>query len=83
MASSRGADYCAVQDPALAIATEWPNTTFKLRYERAGWWDDVQNFWDEFTAGRGELVSDAIGKIALQKVAGNMNTDVKRDAVGL
>ncbi len=44
---------------SMAVATEWPDTTFKLRYERAGWWDDVQNFWDEFTHGRGELISDA------------------------
>ncbi len=40
---------------SMAVATEWPQTTFKLRWERAGWWDDVQNFWDEFTHGRGEL----------------------------
>jgi non-lysosomal glucosylceramidase len=42
---------------SMAIATEWPDTTFKLRWERAGWWDDVQNFWDEFTQGRGTLNS--------------------------
>ena len=39
----------------LALATDWPDTTFKVRWERAGWWDDVQNFWDEFTQGRGML----------------------------
>ena len=40
---------------SMALTTEWPDTTYKLRWERAGWWDDVQNFWDEFTHGRGEL----------------------------
>ena len=37
----------------LALATDWPDTTYMLRWERAGWWDDVQNFWDEFRQGRG------------------------------
>ncbi|HLK56071.1 MAG TPA: GH116 family glycosyl-hydrolase [Chthonomonadaceae bacterium] len=37
----------------LALATWAPDTTVKLRWERAGWWDDAQNFWDEFTQGRG------------------------------
>jgi uncharacterized protein (DUF608 family) len=39
----------------MAVATEWPDTTYKIRWERAGWWDDAQNFWDEFTQGRGRL----------------------------
>src|SRR5579884_69314 len=39
----------------MALATEWPDTTVKIRWERAGWWDDAQNFWDEFTQGRGTL----------------------------
>lgn len=39
----------------LAAATDWPDTTVKIRWERAGWWDDVQNFWDEFTHGSGTL----------------------------
>jgi uncharacterized protein (DUF608 family) len=39
----------------MAVVTEWPDTTFKIRWERAGWWDDAQNFWDEFTQGRGRL----------------------------
>src|ERR1019366_8265569 len=42
----------------MALATEWPNTTFKIRWERAGWWDDAQNFWDEFRQGRGHLTND-------------------------
>lgn len=39
----------------MALATAWPDTTLKIRWERAGWWDDAQNFWDEFTQGRGTL----------------------------
>lgn len=55
-----GAKYApdSPQFGTLALATEWPATTFKLRWERAGWWDDAQNFWDEFTQGRGTLISD-------------------------
>jgi len=32
---------------ATAVAAE--NPTYKTRWERAGWWDDVQNFWDDFS----------------------------------
>ncbi len=53
-------DPASPQYGSLAIATAWPDTTFQLRYERAGWWDDIQNFWDEFTLGRGSLASNAI-----------------------
>jgi non-lysosomal glucosylceramidase len=42
----------------MALATEWPDTTFKIRWERAGWWDDAQNFWDEFRQGRGHLADN-------------------------
>ncbi len=35
---------------SLALATPWPHVTGKLRWERAGWWDDVQSFWDDFAA---------------------------------
>jgi len=34
----------------LALATPWPDLTWSLRWERAGWWDDLQNFWDDFAA---------------------------------
>ncbi|HEY3282405.1 MAG TPA: GH116 family glycosyl-hydrolase [Armatimonadota bacterium] len=37
----------------LAIATSWADTTHSTRWERAGWWDDLQDFWDDFsTDGR-------------------------------
>ncbi len=32
----------------LAMATPMPNVTWATRWERAGWWDDVQSFWDDF-----------------------------------
>ncbi len=47
----------SAQFGTMALVTEWPETTYKIRWERAGWWDDAQNFWDEFTQGRGELPS--------------------------
>lgn len=43
----------------LSLATNWPQTTFRLRWERAGWWDDAQNFWDSFVQSKGFLPSDA------------------------
>jgi non-lysosomal glucosylceramidase len=33
---------------SMAIATGWPETTHLVRWERAGWWDDLQAFWDDF-----------------------------------
>lgn len=40
---------------SLAVSTTWQErTTHSLRWERAGWWDDLQNFWDDFSAD-GEL----------------------------
>jgi uncharacterized protein (DUF608 family) len=32
----------------LAIATPWPDVTFSETWERSGWFDDLQNFWDDF-----------------------------------
>jgi uncharacterized protein (DUF608 family) len=34
---------------SLAVATDWPETTYLVRWERAGWWDDLQAFWDDFS----------------------------------
>lgn len=34
----------------LAVATPAPDVTWATRWERAGWWDDVQSFWDDFSA---------------------------------
>ena len=43
---------------SLAIASPWPATTFLLHWERAGWFDSLQNFWDTFKAS-GRLPDDA------------------------
>ncbi len=43
---------------SLAIASPWPHTTFRLAWERAGWFDDLQNFWDNFRQ-TGRLPNDA------------------------
>jgi non-lysosomal glucosylceramidase len=34
----------------MAVATPWPNVTFSEHWERSGWFDDIQNFWDDFSA---------------------------------
>jgi non-lysosomal glucosylceramidase len=34
---------------SMALATEWPETTYLVRWERAGWWDDLQAFWDDLS----------------------------------
>jgi uncharacterized protein (DUF608 family) len=36
---------------SLALLTPWADVTFAERWERAGWWDDLQDFWDRFSAG--------------------------------
>ncbi len=36
---------------SLAVATTWPETTFVERWERSGWFDALQSFWDGFRAG--------------------------------
>ncbi len=33
---------------SMALATTWPLTTYSVRWERAGWFDDLQSFWDDF-----------------------------------
>ncbi len=43
---------------SLAVATSWPETTFALRWERAGWFDALQDFWDTLRAN-GRLPGDA------------------------
>ncbi len=35
---------------SLAIATSWAETTFSEHWERAGWFDPLQSFWDDFRA---------------------------------
>jgi uncharacterized protein (DUF608 family) len=32
----------------VAVATTWPRVTFSEHWERAGWFDDIQSFWDDF-----------------------------------
>jgi non-lysosomal glucosylceramidase len=32
----------------VAVATTWPEVTFSEHWERAGWFDDIQSFWDDF-----------------------------------
>ncbi|TAK22655.1 MAG: hypothetical protein EPO26_10315 [Chloroflexota bacterium] len=34
----------------MAIATPWREVTFSEHWERSGWFDDIQNFWDDFSA---------------------------------
>jgi uncharacterized protein (DUF608 family) len=33
----------------MALATDWKDVTYLVRWERAGWWDDLQAFWDDFS----------------------------------
>ncbi len=35
---------------SMAIATPWRETTFSEHWERAGWFDSLQSFWDDFRA---------------------------------
>ncbi len=35
---------------SVAVVTPWPAVTFLAHWERAGWWDDLQNFWDDLSA---------------------------------
>ena len=35
---------------SLAIATPWTDVTYLERWERAGWFDSLQSFWDDFRA---------------------------------
>ena len=43
----------------LAVATPWTDVTFSERWERSGWFDDLQNFWDDFrTDGLLPSISD-------------------------
>jgi uncharacterized protein (DUF608 family) len=37
---------------SLAVATSWPDLTYTLRWKRAGWFDAIQSFWDDFADGR-------------------------------
>jgi non-lysosomal glucosylceramidase len=32
----------------MAMATSCETVTWRTRWERAGWWDDAQSFWDDF-----------------------------------
>jgi uncharacterized protein (DUF608 family) len=43
---------------SMIAATTWKDVSYRLRWERAGWWDDVQSFWDEFRANGGRMPSD-------------------------
>ncbi|CAA9281801.1 MAG: GH116 [uncultured Chloroflexi bacterium] len=35
---------------SLAVATPWSDVTYLERWERAGWFDSLQSFWDDFRA---------------------------------
>jgi len=35
---------------SLAVATAWKDVTYLERWERAGWFDSLQSFWDDFRA---------------------------------
>jgi uncharacterized protein (DUF608 family) len=45
---------------SLAVATPWSDVTFSEHWERSGWFDDIQNFWDDFRAD-GRLPEQAEG----------------------
>ncbi|MCA1596763.1 MAG: hypothetical protein LC772_10130, partial [Chloroflexi bacterium] len=34
----------------MAVTTDWDSVTYLTHWERAGWWDDLQNFWDQFAS---------------------------------
>jgi non-lysosomal glucosylceramidase len=46
---------------SLAIATPWPEVTFLEHWERAGWFDSLQSFWDDFRDD-GRLPDQALGE---------------------
>lgn len=33
---------------SMALVTTCKDVTYRLRWSRGGWWEDLQNFWDEF-----------------------------------
>ncbi len=37
---------------SLAMATPWNDLTYALRWKRAGWFDAIQSFWDDFADGQ-------------------------------
>ena len=42
----------------LAVATPWRRTTHRSAWRRLGWFDALQNFWDEFSS-KGTLTENA------------------------
>ncbi len=34
----------------MALSTPWPDITYLTHWVRGDWWDDLQIFWDDFTA---------------------------------
>ncbi|HET6387246.1 MAG TPA: GH116 family glycosyl-hydrolase [Armatimonadota bacterium] len=42
---------------SMALMTPWSEVTYLTHWERAGWWDDLQNFWDDFSSD-GRLPDD-------------------------
>jgi uncharacterized protein (DUF608 family) len=42
---------------SLALLTDWSDVTYSVHWERGGWFDDLQNFWDDFRDD-GRLPSD-------------------------
>ncbi len=56
----------AESDPrygSLALTTPWPDLTWQSCWLRAGWFDSLQSFWDEFSA-RGVLTERTYGPSA-------------------
>ncbi len=47
----------AIGAGSLAIASTWPQRTFRLAWQRAGWFDTLQDFWDTFRSN-GRLPDD-------------------------
>lgn len=47
MSSTKPAPDCPSAG-TMAMATTAADVTTMVRWERAGWWDDVQHFWDDF-----------------------------------
>jgi uncharacterized protein (DUF608 family) len=48
------------EEGSLAVASPWAQQAFLLHWERSGWFDDLQSFWDGFSQ-TGRLADAAAG----------------------
>jgi len=35
---------------SMALATDWERITYAVRWEREGWWGDIEAFWEDFSS---------------------------------